>query len=206
MTKTMQSAIRTRPEDVALALLASRTCKTFYDNLVPATRLHSLSAEEGDQTTGWYYASPLDYPVDFPMEGEDAFNFILTYANKVVKVGEICFHCFAELEAEEELAAPRAELNKEIDVLANWLVHISGVEELRVRETKMGFETWVVVNNASEETRYAIYDVEWELMRRFPDCTFDFHLIDREGMDLSSIVSFGEESLTIAIRRRDYAR
>jgi len=140
------------------------------------------------------------------VEGEDVFNFILTYTNKVAKVGEICLRRFAELEAEEELAAWRPILYEEIDVLASSLAPISGVEELKVQETKSGFEIWVVVNNASEESRYAIYDVEWELMRRFPDCIFDFHVIDREGMDLSSMVSFGEETLTIAIRRRDYAR
>jgi len=201
----MESVVRTRPEDVAVALLARGACKGFYDNLIPAARLGSLWVEGGDQTTGWHYACSIDYPADFPMEGKDVFNFVITYANKVARVGEICFRRFAELEREEELATWRPMLYEEIELLTQWLAHIPDVEELRVLETKVGFETWVIVNNASEETRYAIYDVEWELMRRFQDCVFDFHLIDRRGMNLSSLATFAEETLTVPIRRRYYA-
>jgi len=200
-----ESVVRTQPEDVA-ALLASRACGTFYANLVPATRLHNLWVEAGDQTTGWHYASAIDCPADFPLEGEDVFNLILTYTKKVVKVSEICFRGFAEVEAEEEMVVPTPILYEEIEVLARRLAHIPDVEELKAREMRAGFAVWVVVNDASQETRYAIYDAEWELMRQFPGCVFDFHLIDREGMDLSSMVSFDEETLTVSIGRHDYAR
>ena len=201
--KTTESTIAVQAGDVAPALLADPK-REIYDDLAAATEslLGSCFVEAGNRTR----SAPIGYTVDFWEEFGGSAKVVQECIRMIMKAKDVYLGGFAELRAEEELAAPRTELYEEIDVLAESLAHISGVEELKVRETKWGFETWIVVNNASEESRYAIYDVEWELMRRFPDCTFDFHLIDRDGMDLSSIVSFGEETLTIAIRRRDYAR
>lgn len=90
-------------------------------------------------------------------------------------------------------------MREEITAFAALLSQIGEVEELRAREIDHDFKTWVVVNNASEETRYAVYAAEWELMRRFPDSVFDFHLLDREGQDLESIITFGDGTLSITV-------
>jgi hypothetical protein len=90
-------------------------------------------------------------------------------------------------------------MSEEITAFVALLSQIGGVEELRARETEQGFKTWAVANNASEETRYAVYAAEWDLMRRFPESVFDFHLVDREGEDLDSIITFGDGTLSIPV-------
>lgn len=201
--KTTESTIHHQPDEAAVALLAGRRCNTLYDDLVQIAG--RLSVQVGDHTSGYFYATPLDYPEDFAVEGEGAFDFMPIWTNRFCEASAICFYHLAEVGAEEELAAWRPILHEHIELLAEWLGHIPNVEELRVLETKFGFEIWVIVNNASEEIRYAIYDVEWELMRRFQDYVFDFHLIDRRGMDLSSLATFAEETLTVPIIRLAYA-
>ncbi len=94
----------------------------------------------------------------------------------------------------------------EIEAFAKSVAHISRLEELRVRATSAGFEISLIVNHASERIRYAFYDAEWELQRQFPHCTFDFHLIDRQGMDLSSLVGLDDETVNVPIAGADHAQ
>jgi len=52
-----------------------------------------------------------------------------------------------------------------------------------------GFECWLVANQSTEEERFHLYDVEWELMEQFPDWGFKFNLVDREDKPLSEAMS-----------------
>jgi len=106
----------------------------------------------------------------------------------------------AEMDLEEPLTTEIGHVSQEIAAFVERLRVIPAVEQLRFREIEQGFKTWVIVNDSSEEARYAVYEAEWDLMRQFPGVAFDLHLVDREGENLGSIIHFDEGTLSIPIR------
>lgn len=149
----------------------------------------------GNQTSG----SPLENPIQIAFRGEGAPGCFALSIEKLMEVNERYFGQLGEVEPEQVLSTEAVHIPEEMRALVEWLRAIPAVEALRAREIEQGFKTWVVVNNATEQTRYAIYRAEWDLMRRFPGVVFDFHLVDREGEDLNSIISFDEGTLFIPI-------
>jgi len=198
MRQEMESTFAAAVHDPMPAVLLGRRRETFDKDLVQvfnlllATCLH----QAGDQTS----ASLLSYAVDIALQGECPADFFSSWARRVSNVNKSYFGYLAEAMVETIPVFAGRELPLQVDAFVERLREIPGVEELRARETNGGFETWVVINDASEETRYAIYDAEWELMRRFPNTIFDCHLIDRHGMDLSSMVTFDAQTITVPVR------
>lgn len=200
----MRSTLPAQADDMALALFVGAAHEALDEDLALTMKsvLRGCLSETGNRTSG----SPFEYAAHLVAHGEDALNILPMWVSRIVDVNELLFSHLAAIVTQEELRRRPKELWEEIDVFAEWLGVVPGVEELKVTQKNGGFETWVVVSNASEEVRYAIYDLEWELMRRFPHRTFDFHLVDRQGVDLSSVLSFGQGTLTLSIEEGRDAR
>lgn len=73
--------------------------------------------------------------------------------------------------------------------VARLVVSIPSLEVVYVWARPWGFECWLVANQSTEEERFRLYDLEWDLMEQFPDLGFKFNLVDREGKPLSEVVS-----------------
>ena len=56
---------------------------------------------------------------------------------------------------------------------------VQAAESVYVKTRSWGFECWMVVNGSTEEERFRLYDIQWELMEQHPEIGFKFHLIDR---------------------------
>ncbi len=68
------------------------------------------------------------------------------------------------------------------------LARVPGVEQVL---TSPGEDmlVWTVVNHASEEVHYRIYDREGALLDMFPDQGFDFYVLDRRGRQVEELVT-----------------
>jgi hypothetical protein len=149
----------------------------------------------GNQTSG----SPLENPMQIAFRGEGAPGSLALSIEKLLDANQKYFAQLETVEPEQASSIDVIDIPRELRSFVQRLGELPTVEALMAQETDQGFRTWVVVNNASEQTRYAVYRAEWELMQRFPDIPFDLHLIDREGEELDSIITFDDDTLLIAI-------
>ena len=62
---------------------------------------------------------------------------------------------------------------------------ISSIEQVMVKRQDWGFECWFIVNQSTEDERFALYDVQWKLMESFSNVGFKFYLIERENRPLT---------------------
>lgn len=193
----MESTIATEADHLAATLLvdAKHTGVGRSLILVKDSLLWGYQFHPGDQTSG----SPFGYPIDSPLEQQYAAEFLSAWVRAVGKV-TLCFNQLAEMEVRPESSIGETYLAEEISVFAGLLYPVRGVEQLKAVRTDTGFATWVVLNNASREIEYSIFDAEMELMTRFPDVIFDFHIVDRRGRQLSSVATFDEQTITVPIR------
>lgn len=66
---------------------------------------------------------------------------------------------------------------------------IRSAEAVYVKAQPWGFEYWIVVNDSSEDERFRLYDIEWELMELYPAVGSKFHLVDRQGQPLADVLT-----------------
>lgn len=66
---------------------------------------------------------------------------------------------------------------------------LDAVEAVLLDETDETLSFSVIVNNASKEQCYAIFDRELALLQRYPDSALDFHVIERRDQPLRDVVS-----------------
>ena len=57
------------------------------------------------------------------------------------------------------------------------------------RRTGDCYAVWTVVDRVDDQTREAIYWQEWALMEQYPESDFDFHLLERRGRSLETLVT-----------------
>ncbi len=67
--------------------------------------------------------------------------------------------------------------------------HLASIEAVYVKTKPWGFEYWLVANGSTEEIRFSLYDIEWQLMELNPEVGFKFHLVDRQGRALAEVVT-----------------
>ena len=72
---------------------------------------------------------------------------------------------------------------------ARLLLGIRSAEQVIGRKTALGYWISTIVNDATDDDRYAVYDREWKLMDHHPDEEFDFHVTDRKGRHLSELLT-----------------
>jgi len=197
MIGAMESTIATQADHLGATLLLdikhtgiNRSWILLRDFLLWGYQFHP-----GDQTSG----SPFAYPVDSVLEEQYGAEFFSAWASTVGKLAQGLSQ-LSEMEVRRQSSIGGIYLPEEIDVFARLLHPVRGVEELKALRNDTGFATWVVVNNASREIEYSIFDAEMELMTRFPRVIFDFHIVDRHGTQLSSVATLDEQTITVAIR------
>ena len=197
MPQIAQTTVDAQTETLRRALLIGGKREAFdrRTTLVWDSLLWSCLYSAGNQTS----ASLFEHPIQMASYGEGAADCFAAWIDKLMEVNERYFGQLGEVEAEQVLSADLVYMPRELGAFVERLRGIPAVETLRAQEIEQGFKTWVVVNNASEQARYAVYRAEWDLMRRFPDVVFDFHLVDREGEELDSMISFDDETLSIPI-------
>lgn len=65
-----------------------------------------------------------------------------------------------------------------------------------VREVEFVFSTkendqinlWIIVNNPDRKVRDSLYDIEFDILKKFTNNNFDFHIMYREGKDIKEIL------------------
>jgi len=95
---------------------------------------------------------------------------------------------------EATMARPRLSERRErpweaVCTLGEALQAIERVEAILANREAEGLSISVIVNNAATEDCYEVYEREWQLMQRYPELAFDFHLIDGHDRPLSEVVS-----------------
>lgn len=83
------------------------------------------------------------------------------------------------------------------DAFAEWITELPNIEKIILVEPRQYCEIWIVVNNVDEATRYRIYELELEMYKRFPEVTFDWHLLDRNDRSLEDLITFNEAFNTV---------
>lgn len=73
--------------------------------------------------------------------------------------------------------------------VAQHIRSIKSAEAVYVKARPWGFEYWIVVNDSSEEERFRLYDIEWDLMEQNPAVGFKFHLVDRQNQPLADVMT-----------------
>lgn len=82
---------------------------------------------------------------------------------------------------------------------------IQAVEAIIVTRMAGGYSIWTVADQLDEATRERLYDWEWELMQLYPDLSFDFHLLERQGRDLEEFVTLKHVDLYLQVKEKPYA-
>ena len=77
----------------------------------------------------------------------------------------------------------------EVQALWERLVTIPAVEAVMARRTGNRYMVWTVADRPDERTRELVYWQEWALMEQYPDLDFDFHLLERQGQPLETLVT-----------------
>ncbi len=93
----------------------------------------------------------------------------------------------------------------EVLAFRQMLSRISAAEAILVRRLPTGHRIWTVTDAPDEETMNAIYWHEWELMERFPETDFDFHLLRRRGQPLTTLVTLADFDIHLPLHRHGSA-
>lgn len=57
-----------------------------------------------------------------------------------------------------------------------------------VKETRIEYDVQIITDFIEEKKWEQVVDIEVEIEKKYPDCYFNFELIEREGEDLEDIV------------------
>jgi prevent-host-death family protein len=79
------------------------------------------------------------------------------------------------------------------------------VEAMIVTRIAGGYSIWTVADQLDEATRERLYSREWELMQLYPDISFDFHLLERQGRDLEEFVTLKHVDLYLQVKGKPHA-
>ena len=92
-----------------------------------------------------------------------------------------------------ERMATRAETLPSIEQLGGFVAGfiIQGapeVERVLVSAGERGFHVWSIVNNISDDRLRNVYRCEGLLIDKYPELTFDFHVLDRRDSPADDLV------------------
>lgn len=64
---------------------------------------------------------------------------------------------------------------------------IQEVEAVYFRDEDNTIKVWTLINELDRSIRNRIYEIEFSLMKRFPEIGFDFHVVSRNNRDMGEI-------------------
>ena len=102
-------------------------------------------------------------------------------------------------QVERETGSPQAQVVTER--VAQQMRHLASLESVYVKVKPWGFECWLISNHSTEQERFHLYDLEWQLMELAPDDGFKFHLVDRRGRPLSHVLTQEPFDAAITLRK-----
>jgi hypothetical protein len=102
--------------------------------------------------------------------------------------------------APPRITAPTLDAQEVAERLAHRVRQLASLESIYVRVKAWGFECWVVANHSTEDERFRLYDLEWQLMELTPDVGFKFHLVDRQGRLLTEVVTLEPFDAAVILR------
>jgi len=103
--------------------------------------------------------------------------------------------------APPRITAPTLDAQEVAERLAQQVRQLSSLESIYVRVKPWGFECWFVANHSTEDERFRLYDLEWQLMELTPDVGFKFHLVDRQGRLLTEVVTLEPYDAAVILRK-----
>jgi hypothetical protein len=103
--------------------------------------------------------------------------------------------------APPRITAPTLDAQEVAERLAQRVRQLSSLESIYVRVEPWGFECWFVTNYSTEDERFRLYDLEWQLMELTPDVGFKFHLVDRQGRLLTEVVTLEPFDAAVILRK-----
>jgi len=91
-----------------------------------------------------------------------------------------------------QLCGPQYEITNSIDdrvenFIAKSISRIPEVEYILLSKKDNYYEIWTVINKLDREARDRIYDIEYDILERFRDNYFDFHVICRDDKSIGKI-------------------
>ncbi len=107
--------------------------------------------------------------------------------------------------APPSIVAPTIDAAAVAERLAKRVGQLTSLESIYVRVKPWGFECWLVANHSTEDERFRLYDLEWQLMELTPDVGFKFHLVDRQGRPLAEVVTLEPFDAAVVLRRTEDA-
>ena len=77
--------------------------------------------------------------------------------------------------------------------------HLASLESIYVRAKPWGFECWLISNRSTEDERFQLYDIEWQLMETATEIGFKFYLIDRQDRPLAQVLTIEPSDAVVSL-------
>jgi len=102
--------------------------------------------------------------------------------------------------APPRIVAPTLDAQMVVERVAQRVGHLASLESIYVKAKLWGFECWLISNRSTQDERFRLYDLEWQLMELVPDVGFKFHLVDRQGRPLTQVLTLERFDAVIVLR------
>ncbi len=73
--------------------------------------------------------------------------------------------------------------------ISSKISEIKEVEYIYFIKKDTFYEIWTIINKLDREVRKQIYDIEFNILQKFKDLYFDFHIICRNDRDINELCS-----------------
>jgi hypothetical protein len=103
--------------------------------------------------------------------------------------------------APPRVTTPTLDAQEVAERLAQQVSQLTSLESIYIRVKTWGFECWFVANCSTEDERFRLYDLEWQLMEATPDIGFKFHLLDRQDRQLTEVVTLERFDAAVILRK-----
>ncbi len=103
--------------------------------------------------------------------------------------------------APPRIIAPTLDAQTVAERVAQRVRHLASLESVYVKARLWGFECWFISSHSTEDERFRLYDLEWELMELIPAFGFKFHLVDRQGRPLAEVLTLEPFDAVVVLRK-----
>lgn len=103
--------------------------------------------------------------------------------------------------APPRIVAPTLDAQTVAEMVTQLVRHLASLESVYVEVKPWGFECWLISNHSTEDERFRLYDLEWELMELTPDIGFKFHLVDRQGRPLTEVLTLERFDAVVVLHK-----
>ena len=131
------------------------------------------------------------------------------YAPEVLMTGQVCVNSGREARpllpqspAPPRITASALDAQELAERVAQRARHVASLESVYIKGRPWGFECWLISNHSTEDERFCLYDLEWQLMELVHDVGFKFHLIDRHGQPLEQVLTLEPPDAIVGLRKK----